>query len=154
MQSDPDPPAPWDPKASVSFWINAASRTLMRAQEARLRPLGFGMSHMPILHALGGGETRSQKELAQWARVEQPTMALMLARLERDGVVQRAPNPKDRRGSLVSLSRRARLRLPKARAELVEGEREATAGFSAAEKEQLRSLLQRVVANLRGEPLL
>jgi len=143
-----DPPESWDPKSSASFWINRASRSLLRLQDGRLRPLGFGMSQMPVLHALKEGGALSQKELAQWAGVEQPTMAEMLARMERDGVVQREPNPKDGRGSLTSLTRRSRLRLPKARAALIQGEHEAMAGFSAEEKELLLALLQRVVSNL------
>ena len=103
---------------------------------------------MPILHALQDGSALSQKELALRARVEQPTMAEMLARMERDGVVQREPNPDDGRGTLTSLTRSARLRLPKGKAELVQGEHEAMTGFSTAEKELLLSLLQRVVSNL------
>ncbi len=150
MQDETSPES-WDPGSSASFWINRASRLLLRLQEGHLRPLGFGMSQMPVLHALQDGGALSQKELARWARVEQPTMAEMLARMERDGVVQREPNPKDRRGSLFSLTRRARLRLPKAKAALIQGEQEVMAGFSATEKELLLTLLQRVVSNLETQ---
>jgi MarR family transcriptional regulator, transcriptional regulator for hemolysin len=143
-----NPPDGWDPAASASFWINQSSRKLQRIQEGRLRPLGFGMSQMPVLHALEDGAAMSQKELAQRARVEQPTMAEMLARMERDGVVQRAPNPNDGRGSLTSLTRRSLVRLPKAKAELMDVERVATAGFSPEEKALLMTLLQRVISNL------
>ena len=139
---------PWDPESSASFWINRASRSLQRAQEACVRPLGFGMSQLPVLHALADGGSRTQKELAQWARVEQPTMAEMLARMERDGVVERAPNPNDGRGTLTSLTRRARLQLPKAKAALVDAEENVMAGFSDAERELLVTLLRRVVQNL------
>jgi len=109
------------------------------------------MSQMPVLHALKNGASLSQKDLAQFAGVEQPTMAEMLARLERDGVVQRKPNPKDRRGSLVSLTRTSRLRLPKARMELIQVEKGAMASLSTAEKEILLNLLQRVVSNPENE---
>lgn len=141
----------WNPRASESFWINLASRSLLRLQDARLRPHGFSMSQLPVLHALKDGAARSQKDLACLARVEQPTMAEMLARMERDGVIQRVLNPKDRRGSLISLTRRSRLRLPKARMELIQAEKEATAGFSTAEKETLLNFLERVVGNIEGE---
>jgi MarR family transcriptional regulator for hemolysin len=140
----------WNPRASASFWINLASRSLLRLQDARLHPLGFGMSQMPVLHALKDGASRSQKDLAHFTRVEQPTMAEMLARMERAGVIQREPNPKDGRGRLISLTRRSRLRLPKARTELTQAESAAMAGFTVAEREMLLSLLQRVVGNLEG----
>jgi MarR family transcriptional regulator for hemolysin len=141
----------WNPGDSASFWINLASRSLVRLQDARLRPHGFGMSQMPVLHALKDGALRSQKDLAEAALVEQPTMAEMLARMERDGVVQRGPNPRDRRGSLISLTRRSHIRWPKARMELVQSEKEAMAGFSDAEREMLRSFLRRVVDNIGSE---
>ena len=140
--------ARWKPSESVSFWINRASRALQRAQDARLREHGFGMSHMPILNALEAGAPRSQKDLAAAARVEQPTMAELIKRLERDGVVKRAPNPEDGRGWLVTLTRRARAGWPKAKVKLLRVEDEAVAGLSASEAKTLRRLLQRVVENL------
>jgi MarR family transcriptional regulator for hemolysin len=140
----------WDPESTAAFWINRASRGLLRNFDARLRPFGFAMSHLPVLRALAGGRSLSQTELAQVARVEQPTMAETLARMVRDGVVQREPNPKDKRGALVSLTRRSQARLSKARAALVQADREAMAGLSDAEKALLRQLLERVVRNLQS----
>jgi MarR family transcriptional regulator for hemolysin len=140
----------WNPRASVTYWINLASRSLLRLQDSRLRPLGFGMNQMPVLHALKDGAPMSQKELARIARVEQPTMAEMLARMERGGVIERGPNPADGRGSLASLTRRSRLRWPRARTALIGAGDEALAGFSEAEKAVLLGLLQRVVRNVEG----
>jgi MarR family transcriptional regulator, transcriptional regulator for hemolysin len=140
----------WDPESTAGFWINRASRLLLRRLDGRLRPFGFAMSYLPVLRALARNQSLSQKELAQLARVEQPTMAEMLARMERDGVVQREPNPDDKRGNLISLTRSTRARFPKAKAALVEGEREAMAGLSDAEKVLLRKLLQRVVRNVES----
>ena len=139
-----------EPGTLVGFWINAASRVLVRASDARLRPFGFAMSHLPVLGALAKGGSLSQKELARLARVEQPTMAEMLTRMERDGLVQREQNPDDKRGSLTSLTRSARSRFPKATETLMEGEREAMAGFSDQERALFVELLQRVVRNLDG----
>ncbi len=142
----------WDPESTAAFWINRASKLLMRLHESRLRPLGFSMSQLPVLIALEEHAELSQKELARAAHVEQPTMAEMLARMERDGVVERKPNPEDKRASLSTLSRRSRARLPKAKAELMQGEVDAMAGFSEHEKKQLLLLLRRVVANLAAGP--
>ncbi|NTX17221.1 MarR family transcriptional regulator [Myxococcus sp. CA056] len=141
----------WNPESTSAYWINRASRLLMRLHESRLRPLGLGMSQLPVLTALEDGGTLSQKTLAERARVEQPTMAEMLARMERDGVVLREPNPEDKRASLTSLTPQARARLPEAKAALMRGEDEATAGFTQKEKALLRELLQRVVQNLETE---
>jgi MarR family transcriptional regulator for hemolysin len=145
-----DEETPWDPEATPAFWINRASRSLLRRFDAQLRPLGFAMSHLPVLRALADGRSLSQTELAQVAGVEQPSMAETLARMERDGVVQRDPNPDDKRRARVSITRRSRARLPKAKAALVETEREAMTGLSAKEQATLRNLLQRVATNLEA----
>jgi DNA-binding MarR family transcriptional regulator len=86
----------------VGFWVNLASRTIVRVIDAQLRPLGFSIGHLPVLRALAEGRSLAQKELARLARVEQPTMAEMLARMERDRLVERHPNPDDKRVSLTS----------------------------------------------------
>ncbi len=153
-----DKPEAWDPESTAAFWINRASRSLLRRSDACLRPFGFAMSHLPVLRALADGQALSQMELAQAARVEQSSMAETLARMVRDGVVEREPNPDDKRGTLISITRRSRARFPAAKAALVEVEREATEGLSDAEKALLREVLQRVVRNLeaglaRGQPL-
>jgi DNA-binding MarR family transcriptional regulator len=147
------PPTMCAPESMVGFWINLASRSLVRVLDARLHPFGFAMSHLPVLRALAERGALSQKELARLARVEQPTMAEMLARMERDGVVQRETNPEDKRGSLTSLTRSARGRLPKAAEALIEGEREAMAGLSDEERALLVDLLQRVVRDLEARDL-
>jgi DNA-binding MarR family transcriptional regulator len=138
----------WSPEFMVGYWVNRASRALLRDLDERLRPFGFAMSQLPVLCALAHTPTLSQKELATQARVEQPTMAEMLTRMERDGVVKREPNPEDKRVVLISLTQRSRARIGKAKAALVEAERAAMAGLSEAEQRQLRDLLCRVSNNL------
>ena len=140
------------PEGTTAFWVNRASRLLVRDADARLRSFGSGLatSYVTVLRALADGTPQSQKELAQAAGVEQPSMAETLLRMERAELVQREPNPDDRRETLVSLTRRSRARLPKAMASLIEGERDATAGLSDAESALLRELLKRVVRNLEA----
>lgn len=151
MQGPKNAP-PWDPEASPAYWLNNASRLLLRRHDARLRELGFSMGHLPVLVALEEGDQLSQKELARRARVEQPTMAEVLARMERDGLVRREPNPADRRGSLVSLTPTARARVPKAKAALARGQQEALAGLDEREQATLLALLRRVAENLGAAP--
>lgn len=144
--------APWDPSAIPTFWINHASRLLMRQFEQRLRPLGFGLAYLPTLMALKENGALLQKHLAEHARVEQPTMASLLARMERDGMIARDPHPDDKRASQISLSAKARRSLPTAIRQLTEIADQATAGFSEAERATLLALLRRVVKNLDPEP--
>src|SRR5581483_6085435 len=134
----------WRPEQSASFWVSRVARALLRRQDEALEPLGFSMSQMPVLGALVREGPLKQAQLARAARVEQPTMAEALRRMERLGVVTRKPDPKDGRSDLVSLTARARRRLDRGRAALASVERRATAGLTAAQRRQLVALLQQV----------
>src|SRR5664279_6624817 len=98
--------------------VSLAARAFVRLSEARLKPLGFGVGHLPVLVALQDGQAGTQRDLARFARIEQPSMAQMLARMERDGLIRRTPDPADGRSSQVSITKIARTRLPVACAAL------------------------------------
>jgi len=116
--------------------------------EARLKPLGFGVGHLPVLVALQEGLADTQRDLARFAKIEQPSMAQLLARMERDGLILRTPDATDGRSSRIALTVAAQTRLPDACAALFEGNREALSGFTDEEAAQLVNLLSRVIANL------
>lgn len=128
--------------------ISLAARGFARLSEARLKPLGFGVGHLPVLVALHDGLDQSQRDLARFARIEQPSMAQMLARMERDGLICRAPDPADARSRRISLTETARTRLPEACAVLFQGNRDVLEGFTDEETSQLIALLNRLIANL------
>jgi MarR family transcriptional regulator for hemolysin len=138
----------WDPQSAPSFWINHASRLLMRQFEQRLRPLDFGMAYLPVVVALEENGALLQKELAERAYVEQPTMAALLTRMQRDGLIAREAHPSDKRASQISLTAKAKSRLPKAKELLTEVAERLTEGFSERERATFLSLLRRAVKNL------
>ena len=128
--------------------ISLAARGFARLSESRLKPLGFGVGHLPVLVALQNGDASTQRDLARFARIGQPPMAQMLARMERDGLIERTRDPSDGRSSRIVLTRAARERMPQAIATLFDGNRQALAGFSDAEASQLADLLTRMIDNL------
>lgn len=77
-------------------------------------------------------------------------MAQLLARMERDGLIRREPDPGDRRSSLVILTDAARERLPAGRKVLREGNAEMTRGLSKEDVTILVGLLRRVLANVEA----
>jgi MarR family transcriptional regulator for hemolysin len=128
--------------------ISLAARAFARLSELRLKPLGLGLGYLPVLVALRDGEAGTQAELARAARTEQPPMAQMLARMERDGLIKRTPDPTDGRRARVILTDAARNRMPDAIAVLLAGNAQALEGFSEREALQLGELLKRLIANL------
>ncbi|MBB3386914.1 MULTISPECIES: MarR family transcriptional regulator [unclassified Rhizobium] len=138
----------WDLFDTPAPLINMASRAFSRLGERRVRALGFNIGQLPVLYLLRNGAQMSQKDLAKFAKIEQPSMAQMLARMERDGLIRRTPDPADGRSSLVSLTEAAVAKLPAARQALEEGRDRVLSGFSADEVQTLVQLMRRLNQNL------
>lgn len=138
----------WDPQKFATYWINYTYRQVQSRFEKCLKPLGFGLPYVGVATELEKSGPLLQKDLAIRYGVEQPTMAALLTRMERDGLVSRKLDPKDKRASLVSLTRKGKSKLPKVKQVLVEDARGATTGLSHEETQTLISLLKRVAKNL------
>ncbi|RSZ36229.1 MULTISPECIES: MarR family transcriptional regulator [unclassified Variovorax] len=128
--------------------IGRVTRGFTRIADGGLREFGFAVGQLPVLVSLKKSKALSQAELARIAQVEQPSMAQLLARMERDGLVERVPDPVDKRSRLISLTPLASRRLPKAKTLMDTHAQEALAGFSPEEVEQLTALLVRLNANV------
>ncbi len=140
----------WTPTSTPGHFFSRINRAMIRIGDQRLKVVGFASAQLPVLTALKDGAKLSQGELARWAKVEQPTMAQLLARMERDGLIKREADPADGRSSLVSLTKAAMTRIPEGRAILHQGNEEMLRGFSKAEVEVLLGLLTRLLENVEA----
>lgn len=132
----------------TGYSVTLTARAFMRVAEARLRPLGLGVAHVPVLVALGEEGALTQREIAQRTHVEQPTAAALLQRMSSAGLIERSPHPRDRRSTRITLSGHGDAVLPEALRVLGNANSAATDGLSSAEIELLHELLRRVLANL------
>jgi DNA-binding MarR family transcriptional regulator len=80
----------------------AVTRTARRLRQEGT--VGFTASQGALLATIERHGPLTPSELAQRERVQRPTVTRMLARLEEDGIVQRAADPADGRSFLVSLT--------------------------------------------------
>jgi MarR family transcriptional regulator for hemolysin len=133
---------------SVGYLTNLAGRLLARALSRRLDGIGLSIAHMPVLAALSEGAAMTQKDLAAQAVVEQPTMAATLSRMERDGLIQRIPNPEDARSALVSLTPAAASKMKQLNAAIADVNAAATAAMTKAERAEYRRLIGKIIAAL------
>jgi DNA-binding MarR family transcriptional regulator len=139
----------YDRETSLGYMTNWAARLFVRAIERRLA--GGNAGPMPVFLALQDGRAMTQTALAQEASVEQPTMANTLARMERDGLIERTPDPNDRRSALVSLTKVGRERAEQALASAIEVNAFAASGLSEAELATYLELVARIVATLEKD---
>jgi MarR family transcriptional regulator, transcriptional regulator for hemolysin len=129
-------------------YINRIARLGSRWLEPRLQKLGLAVAQVPVFGAIKNLGPLPQKELARLLHVEQPTMAQLLTRMERDGLIERKADPNDGRSSLLCLTPLAIRKSAPARDLLLEGSGIALQGLSKGEIATLTRLLQRVLANL------
>ncbi|QDV38620.1 MarR family winged helix-turn-helix transcriptional regulator [Tautonia plasticadhaerens] len=142
----------YDFEQSLIYRVCTASQAMEKALNEELAPLGITHRQWQVLGwlALEGG--LSQAELAERMRVEPPTLAGIVERMERDGWLERAPCPEDRRKkrltptdrvgpvweAIASAARRVRAR--------------AAEGFSEAELNWLLDALERIRSNVSSPP--
>jgi DNA-binding MarR family transcriptional regulator len=123
-----------------------------RAQvQRRLEAHGMHAGQDYLLDVLSEQDGLSVGEIAERLGVEVPTVVRTVQRMEAAGIVAREPDPRDRRRSRIVLTARGREVEPAVHAALDDVTKTATRGFSREEREQLRSLLERVRANLTDQ---
>jgi DNA-binding MarR family transcriptional regulator len=134
----------------MGYLMHWAARLLRRLADRRLGPLGLSSAHLPVITALLEREEMSQKELTVAAAIEQPTMAEMLSRMERDGIVARRPDPADKRSTLISLTPSVRQNAVRIREVVQSVNRDSLGALPKAEREPFRLRLIDMISSLEG----
>ncbi|UXZ04392.1 MarR family winged helix-turn-helix transcriptional regulator [Moraxella nasicaprae] len=93
---------------SAGYLMNHIARQFAILLHEGLKPLGISPAQFPILLSLWETDGLSQNELVEIADVAQATIANTLARMERDGLIERRENPKDARSRLIFLTDHAK----------------------------------------------
>ena len=93
---------------SAGYLMNHIARQFAILLGEGLKPLGISPAQFPILLELWQKDGLSQQELVERADLKQATIANTLARMERDGLITREPNPDDARSRLIMLTEQAR----------------------------------------------
>lgn len=109
---------------------------------------GWEFDVLSALRRVGDPYELSPGALVQATLSTSGTMTNRLDRLEKRGLLDRRPDPQDRRGVKVRLSEAGRERVDAAMAALLVRERELLAELDTAERDQLADLLRRVLVPL------
>jgi DNA-binding MarR family transcriptional regulator len=96
------------PASSLGYQVNYLGRLMEHGLREQISSFGVVPGQFAQLLSLYKEDGLTQAQLCERVRIEQPTMANTLARMERDGLIDRLPDPIDGRRSLVTLTKRAR----------------------------------------------
>ncbi|MBZ5739383.1 MarR family winged helix-turn-helix transcriptional regulator [Nocardioides mangrovi] len=125
------------------LWRAAARVT---AELGTRLPAGVDIHAYAALLALAGGATRSQQAIAAMVDVSRTTMVRVAADLTEQRLVERVRNPDDRRSYALTRTPEGAAAARGWRRHAEDLEDALTAGFTPAEREDLRRLLLGIVA--------
>lgn len=138
----------YDVAQDIGYALTQTARASRQALNAELAPYGVTIRQSQVLGWLRTKGNLSQCQLARLLRIEPATLAGILERMDRDGLILRIADRSDRRRKLIRLNHCAE--------ELGETVVECSArvcaraeqGLSPHEIEALRELLKRILENL------
>lgn len=139
----------YDFENSVGFWIISAAHDYERAFNDELAPQGITYRQCQVLGFLALHGSMAQAELAEYMRIEPPTLVGILDRMERDGWIKRIPCVQDRRRKLIHVQVAAKPVWTKIVACAKRVRVRASHGLTPSEMTTLRRLLGSVQQNLR-----
>jgi len=135
-------------EGDLGFLIARTHRAMRRWLASRLEPLGITYKQFKALNALCKQENLSQIVLADRLQMDKTSLARMLCRMERAGLIHRQADEKDSRVNRIRLTTKGRHLALQVAPERDLGLSLATEGLSEKEIEELKRLLNQVYHNM------
>ena len=146
-----DPPA--DPSSAFGFLLAEVSRRYVRRFEQRAREVQLTLPTCRVLAYLERHPGLSQARLAEFTALEPMAVVRVLDRLQADGLVERRPDPNDRRVHSVHLSAAAAPVLAEVKRLAALTRAEIFAGIDPARRDTFLAVLEQLRDNLAaGDP--
>ena len=139
------------------FIVKDVYRLWVRLFEQRIPQLGMTFTQCKVLVFLSRNEGTTQAKLAEASDTEPMTLVRVLDRMERDGWIERRPDPADRRAYRLHLKPASAQVLAEILSIAEKARNQALAGLSGEQREQMTDMLEHVRRNLvamvsAGEP--
>lgn len=132
----------------LGFLISDVGRSLRTVVDQRARRIGMTRAQWALLYHIERTKGARQVDLASLMELEPMTVARLIDRLEKAGVVERRADPADRRANRIYLTKKAGPVLERLRRIGDELMAEVLAPFDPAEREKLHALLSILKTNL------
>ena len=129
---------------SVGFLISQLGFFSSKRFMDALEPLGIGPRDFSLMRFVDASDGQSQHALAERLGIPPSRMVALVDGLEEMGLLERRPDPDDRRVRGLFLTRKGRTVLEKAGKIAIDYETQLCAGINRKEREQLIDLLQRL----------
>jgi DNA-binding MarR family transcriptional regulator len=128
--------------ASLYYLLKHAQLRLADLTGSALAPFGINGRQCAVLIAVHEQAPSSQHDVAQRMGVDRTTMVTLVDELEGKGLVERLPDPRDRRKNVVALTEAGRATLQEATSAADEAERRFLGPLSDDETARFRETLR------------
>lgn len=145
------PELPMLPVETFGRLLDAAARVIRDHMNPLLAEAGLQVGEFDVLTPLrrsGAPYTLSPTELYEAALISSGGMTARLDRLERAGLVERRPDPNDRRGRQIALTDKGLAVIEDMIGRMVEMEVQMLSVLTPTEQAKLNSLLKKLLAGL------
>ena len=139
---------------TLPFEIGETAHALRKAFDRRAVGLGVTRAQWKVLFRLDRKPGLRQIELADMLDIEPITLSRIVDKLEESGLVERRPDPSDRRAWRLHVTAKARPLIAKLRGVADEMIAEAFAGIDPKDIETTRQVLARARENACGNTIL
>lgn len=130
--------------SDLGWALGAVFRAYVKSAEAAVADLPGGPRGYQVLAAAARDLPGSQLALAQQLGIDRTVMTYLLDDLERAGLVERRPDPADRRARRVTATDAGRQRAEQLERDLRRAEEHVLAPLPAEDRAAFRGLLQRL----------
>lgn len=127
----------------MSFLLARASALSNAAGNASLVALGLKVRSYSVLELAAGGTLITQREIADFLRLDPSQVVPLVDDLQGSGLVTRQPDTRDRRANVVISTAVGQELLARARQALSHAEQEAHSHLTADEREALTALVRK-----------
>ncbi|GAB2957647.1 MarR family transcriptional regulator [Amycolatopsis acidiphila] len=134
-------------RPDLAAMIVPLGRALMRAEEPILREHGLAMWAYSVLLALREQDTRTQAALAERIGADKTRLIPVLDDLQDRGLIERHPDPADRRVRLLAITPAGRRLAAKTQAAIQRDEEERLAKLDPDDREAFLRALRTLAAD-------
>jgi DNA-binding MarR family transcriptional regulator len=133
-----------DPDRCIFFQVAKANQAAIRFWAQKISPLGLTAVQGMLLNFLIDMDGVTARELGERTSLDSATLTGIIDRLEAMELIERKPDPGDRRAKLVSLTEKGGDIAGQARRLVIESNKEFCKCFTPEEETMFRGLLKRV----------
>lgn len=136
-----DTQAPFSLNQSVSHLLHRAQQVVVNQSAEALAACGLTLRQFAVLATLAEQDGLSQAALVEATGIDRSTLADMVARMDRAGLVKRSPSKEDARAKLVGLTAAGRKAFDQALPVVVAADSAALASLRSTQRGALVGIL-------------